>query len=95
MLNNNIYYTTKGIYGIQIYTYINKEYKMLFKQELNTLMTNEMIEEVKVFYSNLDEKTKTNVKIKIYKNCKSIENEDNYMIWHDTPLNTFITCFGI
>ena len=95
MLNNNIYYTTRGIYGVKIYTYINKEYSILLKQELNTLMTNEMIEEVKVFYSNLDEKTKTNVKFKIYKNCKSIENEDNYMIWHDISLNTFITCFGI
>jgi hypothetical protein len=95
MFNDNIYYTTRGIYGVKIYTYINKECKILFKQQLNTLMSNEIIEEVKVFYANLDENSKTNVKFKIYINCKSIENEENCMIWFDITLNKFLTDFGV
>lgn len=90
---NNIYYTTTGIYGVKMYNYINKELNILFKQQLNTLMSNKMIEEVKVFYSNLDENSKTNVKIKIYRKCNSIENKENCMIWFDISLNKFITDF--
>ena len=95
MLDDNIYYTTMGIYGVKIYTYIDKECKILFKKQLNTLMSNEMMEEVKAFYANLDENSKKNVKLKIYRNCKSIENEENCMIWFDISLNNFIIYFGI
>jgi hypothetical protein len=58
-------------------------------------MTNEMIEKVKIFYENLDENSKKNVKIQIYRNCKSIEDKDNCMIWLNISLNKFITDFGI
>jgi hypothetical protein len=95
MFNNNIYYTTSGIYGVKIYTYINRDCTIIFKQQLNTLMSNEMIEEVKTFYNNLDENSKKNLKFQIYRNCKSIEDEDNCMIWFDISLNKFITYFGI
>ncbi len=99
MLNNNIYYTTMGIYGVKIYTYINKECKILFKQQFNTLITNEMIEEVKSFYENLDENldenSKKKLKFQIYRNCNSIDDERNCMIWLDISLNKFITDFGI
>jgi hypothetical protein len=95
MLNNNIYYTTIGIYGVKIYTYINKECKILFKQQLNTLMTNEMIQEVKAFYENLDENSKQKLKFQIYRNCESIDDERNCMIWWDISLDKFITDFGI
>ena len=54
MLNNNIYYTTSGIYGVKIYTYTNRNSKIIFTQQFNLLMNNEMIEEVKTFYNNLD-----------------------------------------
>jgi hypothetical protein len=50
-----MYYTTRGIYGVKMYTYINNNCTILFKQQLNTLMSNEMIEEAKSFYANLDE----------------------------------------
>jgi hypothetical protein len=95
MLNNKIYYTTRGIYGVKIYTYINRDCITIFEQQLNTLMSNEMIEEVKEFYHNLDENSKKNLKFKIYRNCKSIEDEENYMIWLNISLNNFITDFGI
>jgi hypothetical protein len=95
MLNHNIYYTTRGIYGVKIYTYINRDYTIIFKQQLNTLMSNEMIETVKAFYDNLDENSKKNLKFKIYKNCKSIEDEENCMIWLNITLNQFITDFGV
>jgi len=91
MLDNNVYYTTKGIYGVKIYTYINKERNILFTHQLNTLMTNEMMEKIKVLYSNLDENSKTNIKMKICRKCKSIDNEENCMIWFDILPNKFIT----
>ena len=90
-----MYYTTRGIYGVKIYTYINKDCTTIFKQQLNTLMSNEMMEEVKVFYNNLDENNKQNLKFKIYKNCKSIEDEGDFMIWLNISRNQFITDFGI
>jgi hypothetical protein len=65
------------------------------KQQLDTLMSNEMIEEVKAFYDNLDENSKKNLKFQIYRNCKSIENQENCMIWFDIPFNKFITEFCI
>ena len=95
MLNNNIYYTTRGIYGVKIYTYINGDCTIIFKKQLNTLMSNEMIEEVKAFYDNLDENIKKKLKFKIYRNCKSIKDEENCMIWLNISLNQFITDFGI
>ena len=95
MLNNNIYYTTNGIYGVKLYTCINKEFKILFEQKLNTVISNEMMEEAKVFYEKLDENSKKNVKFQIYRHCTSIEDEENCMIWWDMPLNKFITDFGV
>jgi hypothetical protein len=95
MLNNNIYYTTTGIYGVKIYTYNNRDCTIIFKQQLNTLMSDEMIEKVKSFYDNLDENSKKNLKFQIYRNCKSIENKENCMIWLNISLNKFITDFSI
>ena len=95
MFNNNIYYTTNGIYGVKIYTYINRDFTVIFEQQFNTLMSNEIITEVKTFYKNLDENIKKKLKFQIYRNCKSIEDEDNCMIWFDISLNKFITYFGI
>ena len=90
-----MYYTMRGIYGVKMYTYINDNCTIIFKKQLNTLMSNEMIEEVKSFYKNLDENSKKNLKFKIYRNCKSIEDEGDCMIWLNISLTTFITDFGI
>jgi hypothetical protein len=95
MLNNPIYYTTKGIYGVKIYTYNNNDCTIIFKQQFNTLMSNEMIEEVKAFYESLDENSKKDVKIQIYRNCKSIEDEGGCMVWFNISLNNFITELGV
>jgi hypothetical protein len=85
-----MYYTTTGIYGVKMYTYINK-CTIIFKHQLNTLMSNEMIEEVKTFYEKLDENSKQNIKVQIYRICKSIDNEGDCMIWVNISLNNFIT----
>lgn len=90
-----MYYTTRGIYGVKIYTYINGECTTIFEQQLNTLMSNEIIEEVKAFYHNLDENSKKKLKFKIYRNCKSIEDEGDCMIWLNISLDNFIKDFGI
>jgi hypothetical protein len=58
-------------------------------------MTNEMIQEVKTFYENLDENSKKNLKFQIYRNCKSIEDEENCMIWWNVSLNKFIAELGV
>jgi hypothetical protein len=67
----------------------------MFEQKLNTLMTNEMIEEVKSFYTNLDENSKKKLKFQIYRNCKSIDDEGECMMWFNTTLNNFIKDFRI
>jgi hypothetical protein len=90
-----MYYTTRGIYGVKMYTYINNNSTIIFEQQLNTLITNEMIEEIKSFYTNLDENSKKKLKFQIYRNCKSIEDEGDCMIWLNISLNQFITDFGI
>ena len=90
-----MYYTTRGIYGVKIYTCINRVCTTIFQQQLNTLMSNEMMEEVKVFYNNLDENSNTNLKFKVYRNCKSIEDEGDCMIWLNISRNQFIIDFGI
>ena len=91
-MESNIYYTTRGIYGVKIYTYINKECSILFNKQLNTVMSNEMIEEAKAFYSKLDENSKKIVKIKVYRKCNSIgnENEASCMIWCDASIGQFL-----
>ena len=86
-----MYYTTRGIYGVQMYTCVNNNRTIIFKQQLDTLMTNETIEEAKAFYENLDENTKQNLKFQIRRNCKSIDDEGNCMIWLNISLNEFIT----
>ena len=91
MLNNNMYYTTRGIYGVKMYNNCT----IIFKQQLNTQMNNEMIEEVKSFYEKLDENSKQNLKFQIYRNCKSIDYEGECMIWLNISLNNFITEFGV
>jgi hypothetical protein len=95
MMDNNIYYTVYNIYGIKIYSYIDNDYIILFEQKHNTIMNNEMMKEVKVFYENLNENKKKNVKFQIYIECKSIDNEEKCMIWWNIPLNEFIKEFGI
>jgi len=90
-----MYYTTRGIYGVKMYTYINANCKIIFKQQLNTSMNNEMIQEVKSFYENLDENSKKDVKIQICRNCKSIEDEGDCMIWFNISFNKFITDYGV
>jgi len=90
-----MYYTTRGIYGIKMYTYNNKKCTIIFKQQRNTVMSNENIEEVKSFYENLDENSKHDVKIQIYRNCKSIDDEGTCMIWLNISRNKFITDFSI
>ena len=81
-----MYYTTKGIYGVKMYTYINNKCTVIFTLQFDTAMSNEMIEEVKLFYTNLDENSKKNLKFQIYRNCKSIDDEGDCMIWLNTSL---------
>lgn len=95
-MDNNIYYTDCHIYGIKIYSYSYiHDYVLLFEQKYNTIMSKEMMEESRVFYNNLDEHNKKNVKFQIYIKCKSIDDEKKCMIWLNTSLNEFIKEFDV
>jgi hypothetical protein len=94
MTDNNIYCSTINIYGIKIYSYI-KNNITLFERKYDTIMTNEMMKETKLFYENLDENTKKNVKFQIYIKCKSMGGNENFMIWWKISQNEFIKDFSI
>ena len=95
MIDNNIYYTLCNIYGIKIYSFIEDDYIILFEKKYDEIMTSEMKKEAKVFYENLNEKNKKNLKFQIYIKCKSIVAEENCMIWWKITLDEFIKEFGI
>jgi hypothetical protein len=91
MLGTDLYYTENNIYGVKMYTYINKECKIIYNKYVNhIIMSNELIKDSKHFYYNLDENTKNQVKIQIHRKCKSIKGKDNCMIWWDISPNKFI-----
>ena len=94
-MNDNIYLTRRKIYGINIYTVTNDEYIILFERKYDTLMSNEMIIETKLFYENLNEDLKKIIKFKIYTKCKSIYNKDELMIWLNISSKDFVKCFHI
>jgi len=90
---NNIYYSSRNIYGIKIYHY-TEEYIILFERKYDFIMTNELLQDAFQMYENLDENNKRNVKFQIYLRCKSIDNKDNCMIWLNLSLKEFIKEFG-
>jgi len=94
-MENNIYYTMRDIYGIKLYSRIpiNDICIILFEQKYNMPMSTEMMNDVKVFYENLDETEKANIKFKKYIKCKSIDNEEDCMIWLNISLTEFIHLF--
>lgn len=81
-MDTDIYYTLPNIYGIRINNYIDGKYDILFEKKYNTKIDNEIINESKMFYHDLDEIVKKNVTIQIYRKCKSIDNdEETCMVW--------------
>ena len=71
MIDTNIYYTLRGIYGIKIYNCIdNNDFIILFEKKYNEIMSTKMMEEAMIFYKSLNENNKQSVKFKIYKKCK-------------------------
>jgi hypothetical protein len=78
----------RGIYGVKIYTRTDNKCDILFKKTTECpLMSNEIIEEANACYRNLDENAKKNAKFQIYRNCKSIDDKENCMIWWDIDPN--------
>ena len=94
MMNNNIYCSTTNIYGIKIYSYIEDKI-ILFEKKYDIIMSNEMMKETKLFYENLDENTKKNIKFQIYIKCKSMGGKENFMIWWKISQNEFKKEFSI
>jgi len=87
-MNEDFYITDyNNIYGIKMYNYLN----VLFEKKYDIIMTNELIKDVKLFYENLDEDNKNNIKFQIYIKCKSIcYLDDNIMVWWNISIEDFI-----
>jgi fibrillarin-like rRNA methylase len=92
-MDNHNYYTNCEIYGVKIYRWVD-EYIILFEKKYNKIMSDEIMKETKIFYENLNEYNKENVKFQIYIKCESIDNNENFMIWWNISLNEFIKKFN-
>lgn len=88
-MENNIYYTQPNIYGVKLYN----NNQILFELKYNSIMCDEMKKESYIFYEKLNENLKNDIKFKIYKKCKAIDNDDNFMVWLNISLNYFIKDF--
>ena len=94
-MNDNIYFTRCNIYGIKLYNFTNNKCSILFERKFNTIMSYETIVETKLFYENLDENDKKNIKFKIYTKYENNHDTENFMVWLNISLNYFIKQFGI
>lgn len=90
-------YTNGDIYGIEIYKVDdNDNIHTLITQKYETIMSDEQIREVYLFYTELNDKN--NVSFKIYTECSSTldkYNRENYMSWYPISLNIFLQKFNI
>lgn len=90
-------YTNGDIYGIEIYKVDdNDNIHTLITQKYETIMSDEQIREVYLFYTELNDKN--NVSFKIYTECSSTldkYNIGNYMSWYPISLNIFLQKFNI
>jgi hypothetical protein len=85
-----MYCSKLNIYGIRIY---NGD-SVLFERKYDIIMNNDAMNEIKLFYEQLNEKKY--VKIKIYTKCNGIDDyNDNFMIWWAISHEYFIKKFGV
>lgn len=89
-------YTNGEIYGISIYKIDDDNIHTLFTHKYESIINDEQIREVYLFYTELDDKN--NVLFKIYTECSSTldkYNRANYMEWYPISLNIFLEKFSI
>jgi hypothetical protein len=81
------------MYGIKIYNSVNTS--IYFLKNYKSIMDFEMIREAKIFYENINDSDKKNIKFQIHKKCKSIYNDEEFMIWWNISLDEFIKIINI
>ncbi len=85
-MDTGIYCTQPNIYGIRFITF--EDNAILYEKTHRQPFNREMMNEARSFYQNM----KRNVKIQIYRKCKSIdEGEDEFMIWWSISHMGFLT----
>jgi len=91
-------YTNGDAFGIRIYTrdddidsYNNTN--TLFKREYDTIMSNEQIKEVYLFYQKLN--NKKNLHFEIYAEFSSTFDKGEFMMWYPLSLKDFLEKFGV
>jgi hypothetical protein len=88
-------YSNGSIFGIQIYNFKDDDViNVLFEKKYNEVMSYHQIKEAYLFYTNLNDKN--NIFFKIYIECSSTlsNNKNNFMMWNQLSLDTFLTKFG-
>ena len=89
-------YSNRRIFGIQMYNFNDDDISnILFEEKYDEVMSYIQMREAYLFYNNLN--YKKNVYFKIYTECTSTlsNNRDNYMMWQQLPLETFLEIFGV
>ena len=89
-------YRNGSIFGIQMYNFNDDDISnILFEEKYDEVMSYIQMREAHLFYDNLNDKN--NIRIKIYIECSSTlsYNKDNFMMWQQLPLDTFLEKFGI
>ena len=89
-------YSNGSILGIQIYNFNDNDFSnILFEEKYDEVMSYNQMREAYLFYNNLNDKN--NLFFKIYTECISTlsYNKDNFLMWHQIPLDTFLETFGV
>ena len=88
-------YTNGDIYGIEIYRVDNDDNITLFTEKYETIMNDEQMREVYLFYKELNEKN--SLFFKIYTECcSSLDKQNsNFMSWYPISFDTFLEKFNI
>lgn len=88
-------YSNGVIYGIQIYNINDDNINILFEKKYDTIISDEEMKEVYLFYIELNDKN--NIHFKIYTEVSSTldkYNKENYMMWYPISLNIFLEKFA-
>jgi hypothetical protein len=90
-------YNSGSIFGIQIYNFNDDDFSnILFEEKYDEVMSYNQMREAYLFYTNLNDKN--NIYFKIYTECSSTlisYNKDNFMMWYQISLDTFLEKFGV
>jgi hypothetical protein len=88
-------YTNGSIYGVRIYNFNDEVSNTLFEEKYDEIMSHEQMNQVYLFYNELNDKN--NIFFKIYTECSATFNKYNtekYLAWHPISLHMFLEQFS-